>query len=152
MPKTEQVVLTNMCMIQNGSKVLVQDSQKIPEWSGLTFPGGHVEIGESFIASTIREVYEETGLTVSNLKLCGVKQFTMAQEGYRYIVFLYRTETFSGELRSSSEGEVFWLERADLDKAKLVPNFHEMLAIFESEDLSENYIYLENDQRQSKNW
>lgn len=151
MPKTEQVVLTNMCMIRNGSKVLVQDNHKIPEWSGLTFPGGHVEVGESFIASTIREVYEETGLTVSNLKLCGVKQFT-TQEGYRYIVFLYRTDTFTGDLRSSDEGEVFWLERADLDKQALVPHFLDMIAIFENDNLSENYIYREQDEWKRFNW
>ncbi|MGN0578967.1 MAG: NUDIX domain-containing protein, partial [Ruminiclostridium sp.] len=59
MPRTEKVEFTNMCMIYDGDKVLVQD--KISRsWGGLTFPGGHVEEKEDFTDAVIREVYEET--------------------------------------------------------------------------------------------
>lgn len=77
MSKTERVLFTNMCMISDGSgNVLVQDRLN-PNWPGITFPGGHVEYGESFTDAMIREVFEETGLTVSNLQLCGIKDWTM---------------------------------------------------------------------------
>ena len=51
--------LCNMCMITDPEgRVLVQD--RLPKlsnaWSGLTFPGGHVEQGETIVASVIREV------------------------------------------------------------------------------------------------
>lgn len=94
MPNTEAVVLTNMCMITDGSKVLVQD-RKDPDWPGLVFPGGKVEPNEPFVTSVIREVYEETGLRIADVQLCGVKQFTHSQGHYRYAVFLYMTSTFS---------------------------------------------------------
>ena len=55
------VTLTNMCMIRDGDRILVQERID-PDWPGVTFPGGHVESGESFAASVIREVFEETGL------------------------------------------------------------------------------------------
>ena len=106
MANTETVILTNMCMIYNGDKILVQDRLN-PDWPGLTFPGGHVEKQESFVQSAIREVYEETGLTVSNLKLCGIKQWTQKDNSYRYIVFFFKTDMFSGNLRDSAEGKVF---------------------------------------------
>ncbi len=39
MSRTEQVILTNMCMITDGRRVLVQD-RKSEKWPGVTFPGG----------------------------------------------------------------------------------------------------------------
>ena len=63
MERREQVVLENMCMIRDGSKVLVED--KIgKDIRGIIFPGGHVEEHEPIVDSVIREVKEETGLTV----------------------------------------------------------------------------------------
>ena len=66
--RTETVTLTNMCMVYDDEgNVLVQDKVD-KKWSGLTFPGGHIEKGESFVDSVIREVYEETGLTLEEMK------------------------------------------------------------------------------------
>jgi len=73
MAKSEQAIFTNMCMVTDGDRILVQDRKK-PDWPGICFPGGHVERGESFVASVIREVYEETGLTIENPVLGGTKQ------------------------------------------------------------------------------
>ena len=70
MPREEKAVFTNMCMVtDNKGNVLVLDRQN-PDWPGLTFPGGHVEPGESFTESVVREVREETGLTMENPRLC----------------------------------------------------------------------------------
>ncbi len=129
------VTLTNMCMIRNGDQVLVQD-RKDPDWPGITFPGGHVESGESFCASVIREVYEETGLTIENPRLCGVKEWEN-EDGSRYMVLLYKTELFSGEVRSSNEGEVYWTPLGNLSKLRLTEHFDKILEIYLRDDLSE---------------
>lgn len=63
MSRCEKAIITTLCMIYDGDKILLQDRVK-KDWSGLTFPGGHVEKGESFVQSVIREVYEETGLII----------------------------------------------------------------------------------------
>lgn len=71
--RTETVTLTNMCMVyDDAGNVLVQDKVD-KKWSGLTFPGGHIEKGESFVDSVIREVFEETGLTIEKPRICGTK-------------------------------------------------------------------------------
>ena len=102
MARSEKVVLTNMCMVTDGrGNVLVQDRTD-PNWPGLVFPGGHVEPGESFVQSVIREVWEETGITVKEPRLCGVKQFQNS-ENERYVVFLFKADQFEGELKSSAK-------------------------------------------------
>ena len=90
MSRTEEVELTNMCMIYDGNgNVLVQNKKNHPTWHGWNFPGGHVEKGEYVTPSVIREMKEETGLTIENPKLCGIKEFHKLKDGKRYIVFLY---------------------------------------------------------------
>ena len=68
MARTETIELTNMCLLRNGEQVLVENRRK-KEWPGITFPGGHVELGESFHQAMIREFFEETGLTLLDPKL-----------------------------------------------------------------------------------
>lgn len=131
------VTLTNMCMVYDGDRVLVQDRVD-PDWPGITFPGGHVESGESFCASVIREVFEETGLTIENPRLCGVKEWEN-QDGSRYIVLFYKTNQFSGQLKSSEEGKVFWSSIESLSSLKLSLDFQQHLDLFFNEDLSEAF-------------
>ena len=138
MAATEAAVFTNMCMVTDGKgNVLVQDRAD-KGWPGIVFPGGHVEPGEAFGASVVREVWEETGVRVENPVLCGVKQFTTGS-GARYVVLLYKADRFSGEVRSSDEGEAFWLPREKLTEYRLADNFEEMLRVFETDEISELY-------------
>ena len=150
MARKETCVLTNMCMVYDGDRILVQD-RKNPDWPGITFPGGHVEPGESFVDSCVREVWEETGLKISNVKLCGVKQWTHRDGEYRYIVLFFKTDTFTGELKSSGEGEVFWIERSTLNQYTLADGFDSMIEVFEQDGLSENFHWFENEQWLFKN-
>lgn len=138
MAREEKAVFTNMCMVSDGAgNVLVIDRQK-QDWPGICFPGGHVEPGEAFTASVIREVYEETGLTVEDPVLCGTKQFQTDNDA-RYVVFFYRATKFHGVLCSSEEGKVFWLPRSELPKQHLSLDMMEMVRVMESDDLSEFY-------------
>ena len=132
------VTLTNMCMVRNGDYVLVQDRTD-PYWPGVTFPGGHIESGESFTASVIREVYEETGLTIENPRLCGVKEWENS-DGSRYIVLLYKADRFSGKVRSSPEGKVCWAALSTLPSLRLSLDFEKLLEVFLRDDLSEFYF------------
>lgn len=138
MAREERAVFTNMCMISDGAGNVLVQNRRSKDWPGITFPGGHVEPGESFVQSVIREVYEETGLTIQNPRLCGVKQF-QTESGARYVVFLYRTDIFSGEVQSSDEGEVFWVKKEDLPTLSLPVDFLPIVEVFESEERTECY-------------
>ena len=143
MARSEKAIFTNLCMVyDNAGNILVQD-RKDPDWPGLCFPGGHVEPGESFVEAVIREVWEETGLTIEKPKLCGTKQFE-TKNGERYVVFFYKTDRYSGQLRSSEEGEVFLIPKTDLHKYTLCSDFTSMIRVFDSDELSEFYYYKED--------
>lgn len=145
MSQMEQAIFTNMCMVYDDKgNILVQDRLN-PDWSGITFPGGHVEPSESFVDSVIREVREETGLTIKNPVLCGIKQWQRPTGG-RYVVLLYKTNCFTGTLCSSDEGKVFWIPRADLEQQKLANGFLENIKVFEQDNLSEFFYYQEEGQ------
>jgi len=144
MARSEAAIFTNLCMVYDRNGNILVEDRKDPDWPGLCFPGGHVEPGESFVESVIREVREETGLTIEKPTLCGTKQF-QTRKGERYVVFFYKTDRFSGELHSSDEGEVFWIPRNTLENYTLVDDFLDMVKVFESDDLSEFYYYKEAD-------
>ena len=134
--------LCNMCMITDAQgRVLVQERLPKPSnpWSGLTFPGGHVEPGETVVASVIREVQEETGLTVSNLQNCGYIQWYNPIKQSQYFVFLFKTNTFSGELTGSVEGSVKWMTLEEMLSGKLAPNMLKYLAVFQNENILQAY-------------
>jgi len=141
MGRTEQVELTTLCLIHEGDRYLLQDRVKA-DWKGYTLPGGHVEPGESIVDSVIREMKEETGLTIRNPKLCGIKQFPI--EGGRYIVFLFRTEEFEGELISSEEGKMHWVDKEDLSKVNLVNDLRELLDVMIEDQLTEFRYVIED--------
>ena len=68
----EKVIFMNMCMVYDKEGNVVALDKVGKNYSGTTFPGGHVEPGETFKESVIREIYEETGLTIQNPRLTGI--------------------------------------------------------------------------------
>lgn len=132
--RTENTELTVLCLIHKDEKYLLQNRVK-KDWKGYTLPGGHIEKGESIVDAVIREMKEETGLTIKNPNLCGVKQFPI--EGGRYLVFLFETEQFEGELVSSEEGEMYWINKEELSTVNVVNDFDDLLEVMLSDQLTE---------------
>ena len=148
------VTLCNMCMIEYAStgRVLVQHrlSKATNPWCGLTFPGGHVEAGESITASMVREIREETGLTVSNLRMCGVVEWETIGEradgspaeveaNSKYIVFMFRTSTYAGDLKSSAKGQMEWMTLDEMRKGGLAPHMEEYIRVMLDDDVPQAY-------------
>ena len=146
MGKTHPIELTNMCMLTRADgKVLVQN-RRDPNWGGLTFPGGHVEPGESLVDSVIREMQEETGLTVRNPRLVGTKSWMM-NDGGRYLVLLYTATEFEGELHSSDEGDIAWMTLDEMKAGKMVDGMELYFRVYLDRDVNE--IWYEHD---GKSW
>ncbi|MBP5262439.1 MAG: 8-oxo-dGTP diphosphatase [Clostridiales bacterium] len=138
MSRTENVEITVLCLIEDESRILLQNRTK-DAWRGYTLPGGHVEDGESFTDAVIREVREETGLKITNPRLVGIKDFPIdngVDEG-RYIVILFKANEFTGEIRSSEEGEISWVDRSKLNDLDVVEDFYQTLRVMDDPSLSE---------------
>lgn len=143
MERTETVILTNMCMVYDGNRVLVEEKVG-KDYKGIIFPGGHIEKNEPIVDSVIREIYEETGLTIENPKLCGIKDW-ITEDGERYIVFLFKANHYFGELKSSNEGEVFWTDIDTIMDLTTMWHMDDMLRIFVKEEFAEMFLDDKND-------
>ena len=142
MERSENVILTNMCMVCECRKVLVEE-KIFEDGKGIVFPGGHVEMHEPLVDSVIREIYEETNLTIESPRLCGVKDW-VEEDGRRYVVFLFKTDRFSGELKSSDEGQVFWTDIDTILELPVIWHMDRMLRIFDKEEFAELFLEVEN--------
>lgn len=143
MPKLE---ITNMVMVQNPDtkEVIVQERKK--SWCGVSFPGGHVENGESIYDSAVREIKEETGIAIKNLKYCGIIYWFNNVTEDKYFVHLYKTTDYSGEkLQETEEGRVFWTSIEELYNMNLSSNFREYLPVFLDDKYSEAFCSWNDD-------
>lgn len=143
MARTEAVELTILCLLCDGERYLLQNRVK-EDWKGYTLPGGHVEPGESIVDAVVREMREETGLTVLNPRLCGVKQFPI-KDG-RYIVFLFRADRFEGRLASSAEGEMHWIRKEELAQVPVVSDLDGLLQVMLDDRLNEFQYVIDGDE------
>ena len=113
-----------LCFIRNGDRVLLQLRADGLFGEGLwNAPGGHVEVGESPEEAAVREVREETGLTVRDLREHGTltHYFGDAKEP-GYAVHVFSTERFEGAPRPSKEGRLEWFAEDHLPYDRMFPD------------------------------
>ena len=139
----ETVCFTNMCMVQDQEGNIAALDKKAGSYTGLTFPGGHLEEGETFCEAVIREVREEAGLEIRNPVFCGI--YHWHENGIHNVIFLYRTTEYTGELKGSEEGDVFWMPLAEFRSRELAQGMEEVLAIVQDASAQECYMKWEND-------
>jgi nucleoside triphosphatase len=96
---------------------------KSHKWSGsYVVPGGHVELGETLEAALCREVAEETGLAIHDIRFVGVQEFIYDPAFWQprhFIFFDYACHTDQTDVRLNDEAEEYvW---ASVDEALRLP-------------------------------
>ena len=110
------------------------------KWTGV---GGKLEKGETPEECAIREVKEETGLTVKHLKLVGIiTEPKFDRGGNDWYVFVFVIDDFSGELMECEEGELEWIDNDKLVELNLWPTDKLFIPwTFENKFFSAKFVY-----------
>lgn len=139
------IELMNVCLLRDGAnRMLVQDRTD-PSWPVLCFPGGHVEIGETCADTVIREMQEETGLTVVSPRLVGIKEWMKHGGQTRALVLCYEASAYTGTLTSSAEGENRWMTRAEIAAHPRGKSLLDFLPVYENPDVTSMFYAPDGD-------
>jgi len=107
--------ITVACVIHAQGRLLVVEEQ-VDGAATLNQPAGHLEANESLIAAIEREIFEETGLTLSPQQLLGVHQWT-ANDGTAFIRFLFCSDLAQCLPTSPQDDDIdccHWLTPAEI--------------------------------------
>jgi mutator protein MutT len=116
-----ELSIKNLCYIINDNgEALLQYKRRgfgAGKWNG---PGGKVEPGETMEQAAIREVKEETGLSIRNLKKMAELEFVFIdKDEWNQTVHVYLTEDYSGEITAGDEGELKWFKLDEIPYDKM---------------------------------
>ncbi len=109
--------LATLCYVrQAGKTLMVHRIKKLNDmhqgkWNGL---GGKFEPGETPEECAAREIYEESGLKVTNLQLKGLLTFPGFANDEDWYAFVFVATEFTGDLIDSPEGDLAWVDDAHL--------------------------------------
>jgi len=129
-PNRYQVVPRTLCFISHDNDVLLlrgaPDKHIWPnQYNGV---GGHVEPDEDVRAAARREIREETGLAVDDLRLRGVINIPVdAQNNTGIMLFVFTASAAARSTRPSDEGTLKWVDRDRLAELDLVQDLPTLL-------------------------
>ena len=124
--KQKTTKLTIMCMVYKDDGSFLVENRIKKDWPGLTFPGGHVEDDELIENAVIREMKEETGLDLLEIEPRGYIEWNEFGDNVRHLAMLFRSNKYKGEIKSSKEGEIFFIKEKDISKHLLSNDFEKI--------------------------
>ena len=107
---------TTLVYIEKDNKYLMlhrtkkEHDENSGKWIGI---GGHFEDGESPDECMLREVFEETGLTITKYRFRGIVTFVSDEYGTEYM-HLFTANGFTGNLKECDEGELAWIDKSNV--------------------------------------
>lgn len=115
-PDRFQLIPRVLLIVTHEDRVLlIRRSEHKKLWPGkYNAPGGHMELGEDPYAAGLRELVEETGVRVGEMRLRGLITAETGLPGSGILVFVFQAEALEPELRGGPEGEPLWAERSTM--------------------------------------
>lgn len=118
----QKITIGNVCFVKDDhhKKVLFLKRKNQPMQGMCTGVGGKTKFDEDISASCVREVKEETGLDVDNIRLKGVVKTVLEGKNSSWILFVYTASQFKGELAQCDEGELSWIHFDEMYSQNLI--------------------------------
>lgn len=116
-------VKATLVHVINGNKILLKKATRGISKDKWNAPGGKIGESETAEQNAVREVFEETGLKIKNLFYHGeIKFFLDGKNELSIHGFLFSAKDFSGEPKSTEEGEVKWFDVKEIPYDKMWPD------------------------------
>ena len=130
------VTVGNVCFICDklNRKILFLKRLKEPMKDKYTGVGGKTMFSEDINLSCIREVKEETGFDVRNIELKGVVKTILKEKKSSWILFVYKTSDYAGEMICCNEGQLEWIGIEDFSSLNLIGFIRRILPSILGED------------------
>jgi 8-oxo-dGTP diphosphatase len=119
-----------LCFITHGSDMLLlkRGTHKSVFPGRYNGVGGHIERNEDPLSGALREMHEETGLAVENVRFCGTIHVD-AGEANGIMVFVFAAEATSRVFEDSDEGTLEWISRDRLEDLPLVEDLPTLIPL-----------------------
>lgn len=128
--------LTTLCYIEKDDcylmlhRVKKENDENRDKWIGV---GGKFEDGEMPEECLLREVKEETGLTLTSYRFRGIVTFVSDEWGTEYM-HLFTADAYTGIMKDCDEGELVWVPKKEIEHLKLWEGDKVFLQLLQEED------------------
>ena len=124
-----KITIGTVCFIidETKQKVLMLERANEPMQNMFTGVGGKTGFAEDIQLSCCREVNEETGFDVENLRLKGVIKTVLEGQSSSWILFVYITNEFSGKQIECPEGKLMWVDKDEVMNLNLIGFIREIM-------------------------
>lgn len=137
----ENIEITTMCALFNEDKSKLLFIDRIKSWKGYAFPGGHLEEGESIRTCVIREMQEETGVSIIDPEMVGITHFFNPEDKSSHIIFNFIADHYEGKVKQKcDEGKLVWVDINHLDSLPYAEGMELRLDLFLDRGCKEMYV------------
>jgi len=109
------------CFLMKDDKILLIRRANEPYKGEITVPGGRKKRGENLKEACVREMFEETGYVLKSVEFAGILHAYRKNDPIEYVSNYFVCRDFEGELKTSDEGELLWV---NVDESLTLPGIH----------------------------
>lgn len=130
-PEIHKLIICANVFVRKGDKYLLLKRSSLKKWApNVVHPiGGKVDLGENPLEAARRELFDESGVTVSDVKLEAVvlERNPTKTDPYDWMIFHFSGDYESGEVKECEEGELVWLTADQIKNGPLFPSVRKII-------------------------